>query len=62
MVDHRQDLVTEGIDVALRFGPLADSTATVRTVRAWPRVLAVSPVYLDGAGLPRTPPTCRRTR
>jgi DNA-binding transcriptional LysR family regulator len=55
LVDHRQDLVTEGIDVALRFGPLADSTATVRHIRAWPRVLAASPHYLNQAGLPRTP-------
>lgn len=55
LVDHRQDLVTEGIDVALRFGPLADSTATVRHIRAWPRVLAASPDYLNEAGMPRTP-------
>jgi DNA-binding transcriptional LysR family regulator len=55
LVDHRQDLVTEGIDVALRFGPLVDSTATVRHIRAWPRVLAASPDYLNKAGLPRTP-------
>jgi DNA-binding transcriptional LysR family regulator len=55
LVDHRQDLVTEGIDLALRFGPLADSTATVRHIRAWPRVLAASPHYLKKAGLPRTP-------
>jgi DNA-binding transcriptional LysR family regulator len=55
LVDHRQDLVTEGIDVALRFGELPDSTATVRHVRAWPRVLAASPDYLKNAGEPRTP-------
>jgi DNA-binding transcriptional LysR family regulator len=55
LVDHRQDLVTEGIDVALRFGPLPDSTATVRNIRAWPRVLAASPGYLDREGLPQAP-------
>ncbi|MGB7036294.1 MAG: LysR substrate-binding domain-containing protein [Xanthobacteraceae bacterium] len=55
LADHRQDLVTEGIDVALRFGPLADSTATVRHIRAWPRVLAASPAYLMKAGQPCTP-------
>jgi len=43
------------VDVALRFGPLSDSTATVRRILAWPRVLAASRVYLDRAGTPLTP-------
>jgi DNA-binding transcriptional LysR family regulator len=47
--------VTEGVDVALRFGPLSDSTATVRKILAWPRVLAASRAYLDKAGVPRAP-------
>jgi DNA-binding transcriptional LysR family regulator len=55
MGDQRQDLVAEGVDIALRFGPLPDSTATVRRVLAWPRVLAASPAYLDKAGTPLTP-------
>jgi DNA-binding transcriptional LysR family regulator len=53
--DFRQDLVAEGIDVAFRFGPLTDSTATARTIRSWPRVIAASPRYLKRAGVPRTP-------
>src|SRR5215471_8834326 len=44
--DQRQDLVTEGVDVALRFGALSDSTATARRIRSWPRVLAASRTYL----------------
>src|SRR4029077_18250695 len=55
MGDQREDLVTEGVDVALRFGPLSDSTATVRKILAWPRVLAASRAYLDKAGVPLTP-------
>ena len=55
MEDQRQDLVTEGVDVALRYGPLTDSTATARRILAWPRVLVASRAYLDGAGVPRTP-------
>jgi DNA-binding transcriptional LysR family regulator len=55
MGDQRQDLVTEGVDVALRFGPLSDSTATARRILAWPRVLAASRAYLDKAGIPGTP-------
>lgn len=53
--DRRQDLVIGGIDVALRFGTLPDSTATTRRIRAWPRVLVASPDYLSKAGLPQTP-------
>jgi DNA-binding transcriptional LysR family regulator len=53
--DRHQDLVAEGFDVALRFGPLADSTATARFVRAWPRVLVASPAYLKKAGVPTAP-------
>ena len=53
--DRLHDLVAEGIDVALRFGKLLDSTATFRTIRAWPRVLAASPSYLAKAGTPRSP-------
>jgi DNA-binding transcriptional LysR family regulator len=55
MEDQRQDLVTEGVDVALRFGPLTDSTATALRILAWPRVLAASRAYLDKAGTPATP-------
>jgi DNA-binding transcriptional LysR family regulator len=54
--DQRQDLVNEGVDVALRFGPLPDSTATVRRILAWPRILAASPAYLEKAGIPGAPP------
>jgi DNA-binding transcriptional LysR family regulator len=53
--DQREDLVAEGVDVALRFGPLSDSTATVRKILAWPRILAASRDYLDRAGTPLTP-------
>lgn len=53
--DYRQDLVAEGIDVAFRFGPLTDSTATARAIRSWPRVIAASPKYLARLGTPQTP-------
>lgn len=53
--DQRQDLVAEAVDVAFRFGPLSDSTATVRRIASWPRVLAASPAYLARAGAPRAP-------
>ena len=53
--DHRQDLIGDGVDVALRLGALPDSTARARRIAAWPRVLAASPAYLAKAGEPRTP-------
>ncbi len=47
--DHRQNLVAEGVDVALRFGMLVDSTATTRKLSTWPRLLVASPLYLRNA-------------
>jgi DNA-binding transcriptional LysR family regulator len=55
MNDQRQDLVHEGVDVALRFGELADSVATARRLGATPRLLVASPAYLARAGTPRQP-------
>lgn len=48
--DQRQDLLREGIDVALRFGALADSSAVARLVSSNPRLLAAAPSYLAKAG------------
>jgi DNA-binding transcriptional LysR family regulator len=55
MDDQVQDLVAEGVDVALRFGTLPDSTATARRITAWPRVLVASPDYLARAAAPIAP-------
>jgi DNA-binding transcriptional LysR family regulator len=53
--DRRQDLIDEGVDVALRFGPIADSTAVARKLMSIPRVIAASRAYLVRAGTPRMP-------
>ena len=53
--DKRQDLIVEGVDVALRFGTMADSNAVARKIMSTPRVIAASPAYLERAGVPRTP-------
>ncbi|PQV54535.1 LysR family transcriptional regulator [Paraburkholderia sp. BL21I4N1] len=55
MADDRQDLIAEGVDVAIRFGTLQDSSATSRLVGRSPRILVAAPVYLAHAGLPRDP-------
>ena len=53
--DVRQDLVSEGVDVALRFGSLPDSTAVARRLASVPRLVAASPRYLAGAPPLATP-------
>ena len=53
--DRYQDLVTESIDVAFRFGALPDSSATARKIIHLPRILMASPDYLRERGTPKTP-------
>ena len=55
MNDQRQDLLGEGVDVALRFGPLSDTSATARKIGTVERLLAASPAYLGKAGTPKLP-------
>ena len=55
MSDQRQDTIKEGVDVALRLGALADSTATARLIGRTPRLVAASPAYLKARGTPTTP-------
>jgi DNA-binding transcriptional LysR family regulator len=55
---HRKQLGYTATDIVADdrpAGPLSDSTATVRKVLEWPRVLAASPAYLDKAGTPVSP-------
>ncbi len=53
--DQRQDLVVDGVDVALRLGSLPDSSTVARKLAEAPRVLAASPTYLGRRGRPREP-------
>ena len=53
--DKMQDLIVEGVDVALRFGAMSDSSAVARKLMSTPRVIAASPAYLRRAGTPRVP-------
>ncbi len=45
----------EGIDLAIRIGPLADSTLIARKIGSSPRVVVASPEYLVKHGRPRKP-------
>ncbi len=46
------DLVKEGIDVAIRTGPLRDSTLVARTFGSQTLLLCAAPSYLETAGTP----------
>lgn len=49
------DLVAEGIDLSLRMGALADSTATARKLGSGGRSVIATPTYLARAGEPQSP-------
>lgn len=53
--DARIDLVQEAVDIAIRLGPLADSTMQCRTIGRSRRVLVASRAYLAERGRPETP-------
>jgi len=53
--DRYVHLADEGVDLAIRIGPLADSSLMAAKLGAVNRVLVASPAYLAARGLPRTP-------
>jgi DNA-binding transcriptional LysR family regulator len=53
--DHRQDLVRDAVDVAIRLGKLTDSRATAQLLTSIPRVILAAPRYVDKAGTPASP-------
>ena len=53
--DARQDLVAGGVNVALRLGPLPNSSLVARKLAQAPRLLVASPAYLERRGRPRNP-------
>jgi DNA-binding transcriptional LysR family regulator len=55
LTDERIDLVREGVDIALRLAPLADSAMKLRALGHSHRILVAAPDYLDRRGTPRTP-------
>lgn len=55
MEDRYIDLVKEGIDLALRVGPLSDSSLIARKIGSSKRVVVASPDYLMKYGFPKKP-------
>ncbi len=53
--DRNLDLIEEGLDLAVRIGPLADSSLVARQIGQVRRIVVASPVYLERRGIPRTP-------
>ena len=53
--DRNLDLIDEGLDVAVRIGPLSDSSLLARRVGEVRRVLVASPDYLAKHGVPAKP-------
>ncbi|WP_027057650.1 LysR family transcriptional regulator [Mesorhizobium loti] len=55
LTDERVDLVREGVDIALRLGPLTDSSLRLRALGLSRRLLVASPDYLAVRGRPVVP-------
>jgi DNA-binding transcriptional LysR family regulator len=53
--DRPIDLIEEGLDIALRYGPLHASSVIGRKVATTRRVVLATPDYFDRAGIPMTP-------
>ncbi|WP_248737938.1 LysR family transcriptional regulator [Pseudomonas sp. MWU12-2029] len=60
--DQNINLVEEGIDVALRLGPLSDSGLTVRKIAECRRVIVGTPAYFTSHGEPACPADLSRHR
>lgn len=52
LTDERVDLVREGVDIALRLGPLTDSSMKLRSLGQSRRFMVASPDYLAARGTP----------
>ena len=55
LADHVMSLLDERIDVAVRIGPLADSSLVAVPVGTIRRVVCASPSYFAARGVPRSP-------
>lgn len=60
--DRYADLVSEGLDAAVRVGPLADSSLVARPFARQTLIVCGSPAYLRQHGTPRAPDALGRHR
>lgn len=52
LTDERIDLIREGVDIAIRLGPLTDNSMKLRALGQSQRLLVASPQYLAARGRP----------
>jgi DNA-binding transcriptional LysR family regulator len=55
LTDERVDLVREGVDIALRLGPLTDSSMKLRPLGQSLRLMVAAPDYRAARGMPSVP-------
>jgi len=55
LLDRVVDFLEEGLDLAIRIGPLADSSLVATTIGQTRRIICASPPYLAEAGEPTAP-------
>lgn len=55
MTDALVDVLGDGMDIAIRVGPLDDSSFKVRILSPCPRFIFASPAYLERHGTPKSP-------
>jgi DNA-binding transcriptional LysR family regulator len=60
--DRYADIVSEGLDAAIRVGPLADSSLVARPFARHVMIVCGAPAYLRERGVPRSPDALERHR
>ena len=53
--EHRVSVVPDGIDIAIRLGPLSDAALLARRIDSVQRLLVAAPSYLEAHGAPAAP-------